>query len=178
MATIIGSFAKTITINYLIKDAGHDRLSCLKECALIQERNSPFHMNDVPPTLKISHRIFRIPSAAAEFVFNTDSYVHRLHSSKTAERDRWKVRRWRVQHPPTGGLESRLHKWRKQEVIYTNIFYSGTGAVLLWLTLFEGRPSSSISTRDLFEPWRNVLLGLSYTSRTFKSRCLTPRPPS
>ena len=89
MATIDGSFAKTIKMNYLIKDADHDRLSCLKECALIQERNSSFHMNDVPPTLKmISHRIFRIPSAAAEFVFNTDSYVHRLHSSKTVERDR------------------------------------------------------------------------------------------
>ena len=61
----------------------------LNECALIQDGNSSFYMTDVPRTMKtISRRIFGCLPGAAETSFSTDSYVDRLHSPKSAERDR------------------------------------------------------------------------------------------
>ena len=93
MATIDGCFAKTNTaqgMNYLIKDADNacTLLPDPNECALIQDGNSSFYMKFVPPTMKtISQLIFGSLSAAAETMFTTDSYVDRLHSPKSAERD-------------------------------------------------------------------------------------------
>ena len=59
------------------------------ECTLIQDGNSSFYMKDVPPIMKtISQRIFGGLPAAAETIFSTDSYVDRLHSPKSAERNR------------------------------------------------------------------------------------------
>ena len=59
------------------------------ECTLIQDGNSSFYMKDVPPTMKtISQRIFGSLPAAAETMFSTDCYVDRLHSPKSAERNR------------------------------------------------------------------------------------------
>ena len=59
------------------------------ECTLIQDGNFSFYMKDVPPIMKtISQRIFGSLPAAAETIFSTDSYVDRLHSPKSAERNR------------------------------------------------------------------------------------------
>ena len=78
-------------MNYLIKDADNAcaLLSDPNECALIQDGNSSFYMKDVPPTIKtISQRFFGSLPAAVETMYSTDSYVDRLHSPKSAERDR------------------------------------------------------------------------------------------
>ena len=94
LATIDGFFAKTNKaqgMNYLIKDADNACALLLdpNECALNQDDNSSFYMKDVSPTMKtISQRIFGSLPAAAEIIFSTDSYVDRLHSPKSAERDR------------------------------------------------------------------------------------------
>ena len=59
------------------------------ECTLIQDGNSSFYMKDVPPIMKtVSQRLFGSLPAAAETIFSTDSYVYRLHSPKSAERNR------------------------------------------------------------------------------------------
>ena len=59
------------------------------ECTLIQDGNASIYMKDVPPIMKtISQRIFGSLLAAPETIFSTDSYVDRLHSPKSAERNR------------------------------------------------------------------------------------------
>ena len=93
-ATIDGFFAKTNKaqgMNYLIKEADNACALLLdsNECTLIQDGNSSFYLKDVPPPMKtISQRIFGSLPAAAENMFSTDSYVDRLHSPKSAKRDR------------------------------------------------------------------------------------------
>lgn len=73
----------------MIKDAENTQLPSPSQCALIQDGNSSFYMRDVPQTMKsISELIFKSLPAAAETVFSTDTYLDRLHSPKSAERDR------------------------------------------------------------------------------------------
>ena len=90
VSTIDGFFAKTNKakgMNYLInKD---NEVNVVPEnCALIQDGNSSFYMSNVPPTMKtISERIFASLPKAAVVIFSTDTYVDRLRSPKSAERN-------------------------------------------------------------------------------------------
>ena len=92
ISTIDGFFAKNNKakgMNHMIQDAENAQLPSPSQCALIQDGNSSFYMSDVPRTMKaISERTFKSLPAAVETVFSTDTYIDRLYSPKSAERDR------------------------------------------------------------------------------------------
>ena len=92
ISTIDGFFAKTNkakAMSYIIKDIANEKLPSPSECALIQDGNASFYMSNVPQNKKsISERIYKSLPSAAETVFSTDTYVQRLQSPKSAERDR------------------------------------------------------------------------------------------
>ena len=73
----------------MLRDAENAKRPSPSQCALIQDGNSSFYMSEVPRTMKaISERTFKSLPAAAETVFSTDTYLDRLKSPKSAERDR------------------------------------------------------------------------------------------
>ena len=92
ISTIDGFFAKTNKaqgMNYMIKDADKVDIPSPGQCGLVVDGNATFYMSNVPQTMKaISERIFKSQPTAAETVFSTDTYLDRLNSPKSAERDR------------------------------------------------------------------------------------------
>ncbi|CAJ1079900.1 hypothetical protein XNOV1_A042672 [Xyrichtys novacula] len=91
ISTVDGIFAKNNKaqgMNLMIKDAENVELPSASQCGLVVDGNATFYMSNVPQTVKtISERIIKSQRPEAEMVFSTDTYVDRLHSPKSAERD-------------------------------------------------------------------------------------------
>ena len=66
------------------------------------------------------------------------------------------VKGWRDEHSSTSGLESHLHKRRKQEALQFSFYRKTNHLHRSWSSVSRRSDIGGISTRDLSEPWSNL----------------------